>query len=82
MPTPPVLYLFNLNRCWVRDRSRSGQAWSQGVNFINILLVAIGHADPKSAKKTDNLTVFFALLGSAPVRAACRMLMKLAPGHG
>jgi hypothetical protein len=37
-------------------------------------------ADPKSAKKTDNLTVFFALLGSALVKAVCRTLMKLIPG--
>jgi len=27
-------------------------------------------ADPKSAKKTDNMTVFFALLGSKRVKAA------------
>jgi len=33
--------------------------------------------DPKSAKKTDNLTVFFALLGFAGVKAGCRTLMKL-----
>ncbi len=37
-------------------------------------------ADPKSAKKTDNLTIFFALLGSARVKAAQRTLMKLIPG--
>ena len=28
-------------------------------------------------QKTDNFTVFFALLGSVQVKAACRMLMKL-----
>jgi hypothetical protein len=33
-------------------------------------------ADPKSAKKTDNLTVFFAPLGSAHLKAARRTLMK------
>jgi len=37
------------------------------------------HADPKSAKKTVKLSVFFALLGSAGVKAACEMLMKLTP---
>jgi len=37
-------------------------------------------ADPESAKKIDNLTVFFVLLGSALVKAACRMFMKLTPG--
>jgi hypothetical protein len=40
---------------------------------------AFTHADPKSFKKTDDLTVFFALLGSAHVKALCKMLMKLTP---
>jgi len=31
---------------------------------------AFAGTDPKSAKKTDNLTVFFALLGSGDVKAA------------
>jgi len=34
-------------------------------------------ADPKGAKKTDNLTVFFAPLGSAHLKAASRTVMKL-----
>ncbi len=34
---------------------------------------------PKVQKKTDNLTVFFALLGSAQVKAARTILMKLIP---
>jgi len=29
------------------------------------------HADPKSVKKTDSLTVFFELLGSAPIKVQC-----------
>jgi hypothetical protein len=33
--------------------------------------------DPESAKKTVKLSVFFALLGSAHLKAAHRMLMKL-----
>jgi len=37
-------------------------------------------ADPKSAKKTVKLSVFFALWGSALVKAAQRTLMKLTPG--
>ena len=37
------------------------------------------HADPKSAKKLLNLTVFIALLGSARIKAACRTLVKLTP---
>ncbi len=32
----------------------------------------ITHTDPQSAKKTDNLTVVFALLGSLRSKAACR----------
>jgi len=34
---------------------------------------------PKAQKKTDNLTVFFALSESALVKAICRTLMKLTP---
>ncbi len=32
--------------------------WWPDVNFINVLWAAFKLADPKSAKKTDNLTVF------------------------
>jgi len=42
-----------------------------GVNFTNILRAAFMHADPNSAKKK----LFFALLGSACVKAAHNMLM-------
>jgi len=37
-----------------------------------------GHRS-ESTKKTDNSTVFFALLGSVHVKAACRMFTKLTP---
>ena len=37
------------------------------------------HADPKSATKLLNLTVFLALLGSAFVKAALKTLVKLTP---
>ena len=47
------------------------------VNFNNVLAAAFVRADPKSAKKTDNFTVFFALSGSACVKVANRTLMKL-----
>ena len=46
------------------------------VNFINVFQAAFVSADPKSTKKTDNLSVFFALLGSARVKAARGTLMK------
>jgi len=45
------------------------------------LLEAFTHADPKSVKKTDNLTVFFTTLGSVYVKALCKMLMKLTLGR-
>ena len=50
-----------------------------GVNFTNILRAAFMRKDPKSAKKLLNLTFFFALLGSAHVKDACKMLVKLTP---
>jgi len=51
-----------------------------GVNFTNILHAAFAHADPKSAKKKiDDLTVFFVLLGSAPVKALHKILVKSTP---
>jgi hypothetical protein len=52
-----------------------------GVNFIKILWKVFTHVDPTSAKKTYKLTVFFALLGSAHVKAVCRTLMKLTAGE-
>ncbi len=48
----------------------------QGVNFINIICAAFALEDPKSAKKTFKLSVFFALLGSSCTKAAREMLMK------
>jgi len=41
---------------------------------------AFMHADPKSVKKTNNLMVFFALLGSTGVKATGRNLMNFTPG--
>jgi hypothetical protein len=52
---------------------------SPGVNVINILSGPFTNADTKSAKKTDGLTVFFALLGSVHVKVARRMLVKSTP---
>ncbi len=40
------------------------------VNFINVLQAAFKLAGPKSAKKTVKSRSFFALLGSAGVKAA------------
>ncbi len=35
---------------------------------------------PKAQKVTDILTVFFVLLGSARIKAACKILVKLTTG--
>ena len=43
------------------------------------LQAAVMLADPKSAKKLLDLAVFFALLGSAHVKAARKMLVILIP---
>jgi len=50
-----------------------------GVNFIYVLHASFTCAHPKSAKKTVKLSIFFALLGSALVKGAHKMLMKLRP---
>ena len=67
---------------FTRKGESTGGAWvsKTGVNFINILRAAFMLADPKSAKKLLDLTVFFELLGSARLIAAKRMLTKLTPG--
>ena len=57
----------------------SPKSTNPGVNFINVLQAAFTLAGPKSAKKTVMSSSFFAPLGSACVKAACRMLMKLTP---
>jgi hypothetical protein len=54
---------------------------SAGFNFINVLQATFAHTDPQSAKKTDILTVFFVLWGSASVKAACRTLTKMTPSY-
>jgi len=54
--------------------------WNEpGVNFINILRAAFTHTDPKSAKKTVKLSVFFMLFGSVHSKAASGTLMILTP---
>jgi len=47
--------------------------------FHQHLRSAFTHTDPESAKKSDSLTVFFALLGSSQVRADRKMLRKSTP---
>ena len=58
-----------------------------GVNFINVLRADFTLTDPKIAKRSSarrsqkRKKLLFALLGSASVKAARRMLVKLTPGH-
>jgi len=49
---------------------------SLGVNLINTLHAAFTSADPETPKKTDDLTVFFVLLGSAHAKGAHKALVK------
>ena len=52
-----------------------------GVNFTKVLRAQKLLVDPKSSKKTVKLSSFFALLGSASIKAARRTLVKLNLGH-
>jgi len=60
-------------------RNNSKMRETSRFNFINILRKAFTPADPKCAKKSDSLTVFFALLGSAGIKAVQKTMMKLTP---
>jgi len=46
--------------------------WQPGVDFTNILSKDFMCAYSKSVKTTDYVTVFFALLGSTGMKAACK----------
>jgi hypothetical protein len=50
-----------------------------GVNFTNIIRAAFTQADPKSAKKTVKLSVFFEHSGSACIKSALRTMIKIDP---
>jgi len=52
-----------------------------GVNFTNMFTCSFCTCQSQKRKKTDDLTVFFMLLGSAHVKAAQRMSMKSTPGR-
>ncbi len=45
--------------------------WQPGVNFINVLLAAFTHVDPKSVKGYQWLDWIFMLSGSGHAKAAC-----------
>jgi len=61
-----------------REEEEEGDQGSISPTFYEQLLrVQI----PKTQKDTDDLTVFFSLLGSALVRTAHKMLVKSTPGN-
>ena len=51
-----------------------------GVNFINVFTPSFNTSRSQKRKKLLDLTVLFALLGSAIVKDARKMLVKLTPG--
>jgi len=55
-------------------------ATKPGVDFINMYTCSFCACKSQKRKKTDNLTVFFALLGSALVSAAHKMFVNLTLG--
>ena len=61
--------------------NRGNELLISGVNFIKVPWAAFTHADPIGAKKLLDMTVFFALLRPANVKAAHGTLVKLTPGH-
>ena len=58
---------------WYSYKIRKGTRQRPGVNFINVFTSSF-------YARRSCLTVFFALLGSGHVKAACKMLVKLTPG--
>jgi len=60
----------------LHDRSHQQQR-ATGVNFTNVTYSA---RRSQKRKKTDGLTVFFGLLGSAHLKAAHKMLLESTPG--
>jgi len=77
-------------KLWIKDvflklsdelKSESWYSTTSGVNFIDVLRTAFTCADTKSSKKCSQAVIlFFVLLGSAHLKAACQTLVKLTPG--
>ena len=57
-----------------------GLAVLHGVNFINVLTRSFYATWSQKRKKLLDVSVFFALLGSAHVKAACKMMVKWTTG--
>ncbi len=67
-----IIYIFS----WI---TMTYQVQTTRCQFHQHSIGSIWWVDIPKAQKTDNLTVFFVLSGSACVKAAHRMLMKLTP---
>ena len=65
--------------CFAREK-KSDSFSKLGVNFINVFMRSFYALRSQKRKKMLDLTDFFALLGSACVKAAHKMLVKLTPG--
>jgi len=70
--TSPVINASLAFTCNIKNKD----SWAQ---FHQRSTCSFMGADPKSAKKTVKLQVFFALSGSARTKAARETLMKLTP---
>jgi len=53
-----------------------------GVNFANVLCAAFTLIDPENVRTQSSHHYYFTLLGSARLKAAQKMLMKLTPDLG
>jgi len=74
--------LFGFVTFWhknIGEKSACKMLLTSRANFTNVLLIAFTFEDPKSANRTDDLTVIFVLLGSARVKAERKKLVKLTP---
>ncbi len=67
-------------KIWTFCEQRQSWVAYSVVDFTNIFIRSFCARRLWKRKKTDDLTVFFTLLGSAHVKVVCRMLMKLSPG--
>jgi len=61
------------------DKPNATKKHQPGLNFTNIFTLSFYARRSQKHKKTDNLSVFFTLLGSTHVKAVRRTFMKFSP---
>ena len=74
-----MLQILKLNSEDQKTKKKSFIGSATGVNFINILHTSFTGADPISAKRYWKHDRIFTLFGSALVKAALKMSVKLTP---